>query len=91
MTTDSSDSNHDEQQEEDEPPLVQELKDGKELFVGPTTAPWWKFKLAQKVDWLLRASNLRNADWIPFVSRLRSWTIEVCVLSREMEPVEPRE
>ena len=58
------------------------------VFIGPSTAPWWKFKLAGIVWKLTRENPVPGVGYIPGVQRAAAWAFEVRVLSRDFEEVD---
>lgn len=61
--------------------------ESKTVFIGPSTAPWWKFKLAGIVWKLTRGNPLPGVGYLPGVQRAAKWAFQIRVLSRDFEEV----
>ncbi|WP_302083568.1 hypothetical protein [Salinibaculum rarum] len=59
---------------------------------GPANAPYWKFRLAQAVFWVVRLSPLTPViKHLPGAKRAGEWAFRVTVLSRDTWEDTPHE
>lgn len=75
-----------------DPEVVYDDLEGRTFRLGPTDEPYWKFRLAQYVFWLVR-----TGPWAPLIVRVPGaeraglWAFEVAVLSRDVWEVDDGE